>query len=162
MAKLEEVKALLSNKMPNGTFESVFETLMNEFIDHHSPAKRTQRREKRKEQSKQSGPAPKKQSQTPKSSADAQKVSPQKRTRHIPTALRDKVFTRDNARCTYVGKNGKRCGSTHGLQIDHIKPFARGGQNTLSNLRLLCGKHNRHEAKRILGANVMNQFNRRE
>jgi hypothetical protein len=61
MAKLDEVKALLSNKMPNGTFESVFETLMNEFIDRHSPKKRTQRREIRKEQSKQAGPAPKKQ-----------------------------------------------------------------------------------------------------
>jgi len=46
-AKLEEVKALLSNKIPGGTFEEVFEVLMNEFIDRHSPEKRTQRREKR-------------------------------------------------------------------------------------------------------------------
>ena len=195
-AKLEEVKALLSNKMPGSTFEEVFEVLMNEFIDRHSPAKRTQRRETRRamrtkkvekqnenhadkraskndpkhvgerprqrdrkrdaaEQSKNNGFAN-------KSHNPGEKANTQKRTRHIPIALRDKVFARDNARCTYVGKNGKRCGSTHNLQIDHIKPFARGGQNTLSNLRLLCGKHNRHEAKRILGSDVMNQYNKRE
>ena len=162
MGKLGEVKSLLSHKMPGGSFEDVFEAVLDEFLDRHSHAKRTQRREKRKEQSKQSKHAPKKQPQTPKSSSDAQKTSQQKRTRHIPASIRDKVFTRDNAKCTFTGTNGKRCGSTHGLQIDHIKPFARGGQNTLSNLRLLCGKHNRLEARRVLGFDVMNQFNRRE
>jgi 5-methylcytosine-specific restriction endonuclease McrA len=161
-AKLEEVKSLLSNKIPGGTFEEVFEVLMNEFIDRHSPEKRTQRREKRKARSVQSPNKSQETQETTSPQKDSHKSTSPKPTRHIPIALRDKVFARDNARCTYVGQNGKRCGSTHSLQIDHIKPFARGEQNTLSNLRLLCGKHNRHEAKRILGANVMNQFDRRE
>jgi len=162
MAKLDEVKALLSNKIPGGTFEEVFEVLMNEFIERHSPEKRTQRREKRRKQSKQSGPVPTKQPQTSESPSDTQNASPQKRTRHIPAALRDKVFVRDNARCTYVGQNGKRCGSTHSLQIDHIRPFAMGGRNTAANLRLLCGKHNRFEAKRLLGEDTMAQHYKRE
>ncbi len=92
--------------------------------------------------------------------ADKRRQDP--RPRYIPAKTRDAVFKRDNGKCTYVGKTGRRCGSTHNLQIDHIVPFARGGKNTLSNLRLLCGKHNRLEAKRILGANTMNQFVRRE
>ncbi len=149
MAKLEEVKSLLSNKIPNGTFEDVFETMMDEFIDRHSPKKREERRMKKNKQ------APSTKQTTEKSATD-------KQTRHIPATTRDKVYVRDNARCTYVGNNGKRCNSTHNLQIDHIKPVARGGPNTLSNLRLLCGKHNRLEAKRVLGEKTVERYSRRE
>ncbi len=34
-------------------------------------------------------------------------------------------------------------------------PFARGGDNSPSNLRLLCGKHNRLEAERVYGKEKM-------
>lgn len=44
------------------------------------------------------------------------------------------------------------CGSTEGLQVDHIVPVARGGRGTIGNLRLLCAYHNRLEAERLLGA----------
>jgi 5-methylcytosine-specific restriction endonuclease McrA len=47
------------------------------------------------------------------------------------------VFTRDKGRCTFKGATGSHCGSTRHLQIDHIVPFARGGTNAASNLRLL-------------------------
>ena len=70
--------------------------------------------------------------------------------RQIPARLRDQVFARDK-RCTYVGPNGKRCGSVHVLQIDHIKPVARGGASTIDNLRLLCAHHNRLESERLMG-----------
>ncbi len=162
MTKLNEVKALLSNKIPGGTFEEVFEVLMNEFIDRHSPEKRTQRREKRQAKKVEKKQQKRDTEKSNKKNVGGVDTDDNKRSRHIPVKTRDAVFKRDDGRCTYVGRNGKRCGSTHGLQIDHIKPFAKGGSNTLSNLRLLCGRHNRHEAKRILGANAMNQYNRRE
>lgn len=69
--------------------------------------------------------------------------APKGRSRHIPAGLRDSVFRRDGGRCTFTGKNGVRCDATAHLQIDHIKPFCRGGEHTPKNLRLLCGKHNR-------------------
>jgi 5-methylcytosine-specific restriction endonuclease McrA len=37
------------------------------------------------------------------------------------------------------------------LQIDHIQPVARGGANTIDNLRVLCAYHNRLEAERLMG-----------
>lgn len=65
-------------------------------------------------------------------------------TRYIPTGLRRAIYLRDQNSCQYRDRNtGRRCGSRHGLQIDHIKPFAEGGAHTAENLRLLCGAHNR-------------------
>ncbi len=193
MGKLEEVKSLLSHRMPGGSFEDVFEAVLDEFIDRHSPKKRTQRREKRcakkleKQNEKHADKRSAKSEQkrvvqgaekrdgrrdateqlenkrtANKSQNPRETKTTQKRTRHIPTALRDIVFVRDNAQCTYVGKNDKRCGSTHSLQIDHIKPFAMGGRNTAVNLRLLCGKHNRFEAKKLLGEDTMVRHYKRE
>ena len=73
----------------------------------------------------------------------------------IPVRTRDAVFARDSARCTFVGSDGKRCDETIRLQVDHIKPVARGGTNDISNLRLLCAQHNRLQAERILGRQAM-------
>jgi hypothetical protein len=82
--------------------------------------------------------------------------------RRIPAALRDAVFARDKGRCTYIGSNGERCATRHHLQIDHIVPHAKGGTNALGNLRLLCERHNKLEAERVLGANTIRRFRRRE
>jgi hypothetical protein len=68
--------------------------------------------------------------------------------RHIPKAIKHKVWKRDQGRCTFVGSNGKRCNSDYLVQFDHFPiPYARGGPSTVDNLRLLCAKHNRHTAK---------------
>ena len=39
---------------------------------------------------------------------------------------------------------GRRCTSRHLLQIDHIRPWARGGGCEPANLRLLCHAHHQH------------------
>lgn len=82
-------------------------------------------------------------------------MTPHEKTRHIPDAVRDQVYTRDGGSCAYVAPDGTRCASTKGLQIDHIKPFANGGGHELSNLRLLCAAHNQRVAERTMGAHVM-------
>jgi len=69
--------------------------------------------------------------------------------RAIPAALRRAVWRRDDGACTFVDpQTGRRCGSRHLLQIDHIQPFAVGGANSAENLRLLCGAHNRYRTRR--------------
>ena len=73
----------------------------------------------------------------------------ERRSRHIPAPVRDAVFTRDEGRCTYSASNVVRCEATAHLQIDHIQPFCRGGEHTLENLRVLCGKHNRLAAREL-------------
>lgn len=75
-----------------------------------------------------------------------------RRSRHIPNEVRDEVFERDRGRCTFVGVDGRVCGSKTYLQVDHVVPFAQGGSHLPTNLRLLCGVHNRLKAERRLGA----------
>jgi 5-methylcytosine-specific restriction endonuclease McrA len=73
------------------------------------------------------------------------------RGRGIPKALVQLVWERDGGQCKFIGKGGHRCEEKSGLQIDHITPFAKGGQATSDNLRLLCRAHNRFEAERVFG-----------
>lgn len=84
----------------------------------------------------------------------AQDAAPQRpekvqipRSRHIPASIRRIVWDRDQGYCQYVDPlTGRICGAQHGLQLDHIAPFAQGGGHNPENLRLLCGAHNRWRA----------------
>lgn len=65
--------------------------------------------------------------------------------------LRFKVLQRDSFRCCSCGASPS---ATPGvaLQVDHIKPWSRGGETVINNLQTLCvdcnqGKTNRHGAK---------------
>ncbi|TVQ77248.1 MAG: HNH endonuclease [Bradymonadales bacterium] len=65
------------------------------------------------------------------------------RSRHIPTAVRAKVWERDAGACVFVEpKTGRACGSTFMLEWDHLREFSRGGESSETNLRLLCRSHN--------------------
>ena len=130
MARLERVRSLASHRLRgNASMEDVIDLLAAEFIERHDPKARLERREAKN---------PGTRVQTPVKHT---------RPRQIPTRVRDQVFVRDKQQCTYVSPSGKRCASTHVLQIDHIDPVARGGANTIDNLRVLCAYHNRQEAE---------------
>ena len=65
--------------------------------------------------------------------------------RAIPAAVKREVWRRDRGRCRYVDRtSGRRCGSQHLLQIDHVVPYASGGAAEPNNLRLLCAAHHRY------------------
>ena len=70
---------------------------------------------------------------------------PQVRGRTIPAAVKRQVWERDGGCCSYVDRgSGRRCGSRHVVQMDHVRPFALGGSADPGNLRLLCAAHHRH------------------
>lgn len=156
MRKFQEVKALLSAKYPASlTFAKTFEVLMDEYIEHHSPVKRAERRARRA--AKRKDAMERVQTKRPR------KAKPgTSRSRHIPDAIRDAVFKRDEGRCTYLGANNVRCNSAHDVEIDHIVPYSRGGPHSLRNLRLLCSMHNRLEAEKVLGKAQIERYVRRE
>lgn len=138
MVKYRAATELLSNRLPRLTFEAVFAALIDDFIRRHEPVARHQRREQ--------------------AAANPGRTSDR---RPLPARTRDAVFARDRGRCTFVGSDGKRCNETLRLHVDHIKPVARGGTDDLANLRLLCARHNRLQAQRLLGRGVMDGFRKR-
>ncbi len=161
LEKLERVRSLLSTKHhAKLEFEELFEILMDEYIDRHSPEGRIRRKTER--EWKKAERDQRKVEKRPKEVATPTPADLNKRkeeiSRHIPKSVRDEVYARDRGRCTFLAPGGKRCGSKWDLQIDHIVPFARGGDNSPSNLRLLCAKHNRLEAEGAFGEKHMEQF----
>jgi 5-methylcytosine-specific restriction endonuclease McrA len=64
--------------------------------------------------------------------------------RHIPAAMRRRVFARDHHRC-----RAPWCHSAHNLEPHHIEHFARGGKTIDDNLITLCWHHHTaiHEGK---------------
>jgi hypothetical protein len=175
MKKFNTVRSLLSTKYPKGmTFETVFGEMMDEYLDRHSPEKRIERRKSKNRRnagrkSKQSGAESAKKHAEKASRDDSGKETKKGRdacsgirSRHIPASVRDEVYARDGGRCAFVGGNGRRCNSQWNLQIDHIVPYARGGDSSPGNLRLHCARHNRLAAEREYGKDYMKKFCRRE
>lgn len=69
-------------------------------------------------------------------------VSPIRRTGRDPSLrLRWKVLLRDRFTCQGCGRS-PATGFVIELQVDHFKPWSKGGETELSNLRTLCGDCN--------------------
>ncbi len=57
----------------------------------------------------------------------------------VPKRIRFEVFQRDGFKCRFCGKKAE---ATE-LQVDHVKPFAKGGTDDPDNLVTTCGDCNR-------------------
>lgn len=68
------------------------------------------------------------------------KLCPQ---RNFPKEIKDQLYAK-SPRCSHIDDKGKRCTETSysKLEVDHIIPWANGGQTTLDNAQLLCKHHN--------------------
>ncbi len=144
----ERVKALLWGKYPKGmNIEQVLMACMESFLEKHCPVERAKRREKKKVKS----------SVVKKDTTAPVKKTPLKKRSHIPLAIRDLVWMRDGARCSFTSKDGYRCNSKYDLEIDHIVPIAHGGGNNLENLSLKCRVHNIHAAEELMGKEFMDK-----
>ena len=76
----------------------------------------------------------------------------------IPARIKHQVWQRDQGSCTHQFSDGSYCSSRMMLEIDHIVPVARGGQNNLENLTLRCRCHNAWRAIQEFGKEHMDQF----
>lgn len=80
--------------------------------------------------------------------------------RRISAEVKERVWERDHGRCTFVGEDGRVCGSTWKVEFDHVEPVACGGEATIDNVRCLCRAHNQLEAERRFGAGFMEEKRR--
>lgn len=119
---IDRIRQLLSHKYPGGQLEEVLLEVAKEYLLRHDPQRGLPGR-----------------------------VAPVKGSSTISALARRIVWSRDGARCSYIGTTGVRCLSRRFLEIDHVKPKSLGGDDTVANLRLLCRAHNDSERRRILG-----------
>jgi len=75
--------------------------------------------------------------------------------RHIPADVQRAVWKRDGGRCTFESDTGRRCPARTPLEFDHVHEFARGGQATVSGIRLRCRAHNQYGAELAYGVEFM-------
>jgi len=128
--KLRRAQELLSHAVPGGDIAQVLDRALDALIEQL---------EKRR-YARVSEPRPGKRTRS---------------ARHIPAHVRREVWKRDEGRCTFVSDTGHRCESRTRLEFDHVTPVARGGQATVSNLRLRCRPHNQFTAERTYGESFM-------
>jgi hypothetical protein len=82
--------------------------------------------------------------------------------RHIPAAVRRAVHDRDGGRCTYRNEGDRRCTARERLEFHHHgRPFGRGGEHSVRNIRLMCRTHNQLLAEEEYGKEEMAAFRRR-
>jgi 5-methylcytosine-specific restriction endonuclease McrA len=147
LADLEQLKSLVSHKIPSGNLGLVLREAVRCAIQQHG--KRKGAVEPCREVVRKAPPP--KNTKEPKQGRDA-----------IPAAVRRRVWKRDQARCTYVSPDGRRCESTWRLQFHHLEEHALGGPDTDDNLTLRCPPHNWYAAEQTFGREHMDQFRRGE
>ncbi|MFL5271952.1 MAG: HNH endonuclease [Anaeromyxobacteraceae bacterium] len=145
--ELDALKDLLAHKIPGGDLSAVLREAVRCAIEKHGRRKgavEPSRTRKAAHREQQGDGAPQ--------AAKAREP--------IPAAVRRAVWKRDGGRCAWCAEDGRRCGSTWMLELDHIVPAALGGLSTVENLRLHCRPHNQLCAERIFGRAHMDLFRR--
>jgi len=71
--------------------------------------------------------------------------------RNIPADVQRAVSERDQDRCAFIARNGRRCGERRFLEFHHVVPYAAGGKPTVDNIQLRCRAHNHYEARLFYG-----------
>ncbi|MBS2013094.1 MAG: HNH endonuclease [Deltaproteobacteria bacterium] len=126
-AKLERIVELTRHANPSGDLAIVIERAVEALLEKVEKARFG--------------------SATRKSPKRSQPVRPG----YVERATRREVFERDGHQCTFVSDDGHRCSARSFLEIDHIEPRARGGDESVDNLRTRCRAHNQLYAEQVYG-----------
>lgn len=68
--------------------------------------------------------------------------------RHIPAAVKRAVVSRDGGRCTFLGRNGRRCDSADFVEYHHLDPWASSRYHSVEGIELRCRAHNQYAVDR--------------
>jgi hypothetical protein len=157
LQKLERIRGLLGHTHSEMSMSELIAKMAEITLDKLDPAKEPKRAKPLQAQPR---PQPEPQQIVPPKTQVSQLVSAQKptvasvyfriatRREYIHASMRREVWRRASGKCVL-------CGSVHRLQIDHIRPVAKGGTNEKENLRLLCFNCNQRQAVLKLGIKKM-------
>jgi len=77
----------------------------------------------------------------PAESEQPSQHKPRRTSRQVNLRLRFRVLLRDNFRCVACGRSPATEAGVK-LEVDHIKPWSKGGETVVDNLQALCTKCN--------------------
>ena len=138
--KIERLKALMLSSAPDGDLARILETAVTEALDRREARRFAKVKTPRK--------------------ALANTDIAASRSRYIPAPVRRASHSSDDGRCAFVGSGGRRCGTHRDVQFHHVVAWARGGDPSPRNIRLMCRTHNVYLAEKDYGKAVMARFRR--
>lgn len=163
LSKIEKLKGLLAHSHPHLSFAELLEKLCDLGLEEWDLGKKVVRNKKESTATavtnlkiKNASPVTSASNlmikNAPLLPAPARVTLQQKSKRaHIPNHVQREVWSKAKSQC-------ENCGSSHALQIDHVKPVALNGTNAPENLRLLCRNCNQRAAIHHLGLQQMRFF----
>ncbi|HEY0468374.1 MAG TPA: HNH endonuclease, partial [Polyangiaceae bacterium] len=143
--KLDRLCALTRHTNPSGDLAVVIERALDlalEQVERQRFAKTDRPRPPRPRsfQTKLNRPKPK--AEAGRADSIQTTIGPVRQRDHVPNAVLREVAERDQMQSSYRSASGCRCTARAFLQVHHERPWARGGDETSENLRLLCEAHN--------------------
>jgi hypothetical protein len=152
-AKLEEMRTLLSHSLPTGSWDDAFEYVADKVIQQKSKLVEKRKYIKKSGVSIESEGSFVERSESSKGikSNTGLKSAFGSIRKAIPAGIERQVFRRDQYCQHKDPKTGKKCATKWKLQTDHIVPVWAGGDNSLSNLQLLCAGHNQAKYRKEAG-----------
>jgi hypothetical protein len=162
--KLDRLAEVLGVHNAQGQLAKLVEIGVDAALDRKDPQRKLPRREARQRKQNETNDSPRPAPAPPQLPDPPQRQSPPppakptpRRSRYIPSKVREKVLAGAKHQCEFVGQGGARCTARTGLEIDHIQPFARAGSHAVINLRCLCRAHNQWAARRFFGEAFIQQ-----
>ena len=163
--KLRRLQALLRREVPSGDAGTLFERMLDVYLEKVERTKLGKTRGKRRTTAT---PPARTDAATPVArlpvkpagAADHSyeiRIRPgaDKPSRHIPNAVKRVVWFRDGGQCAFVSADGRRCNERTFLELHHIQPYALDGGATAANIALRCRRHNQYEADVVFGPRTL-------
>jgi hypothetical protein len=144
--KLARARDVLSHSHPGATEEVILELGLDLIIERHAKRRGI-------------GAKPRKAAANPEASSPST-PRPTGRSRYVPAHVWRAVWKRDGGRCVFPLENGGLCGSTHQLELDHVRGFALGAGTTVEECQILCRGHQDVSARRLYGDDLMDRYTR--
>lgn len=152
--RLEITVERLKGLHPHLSFDDLMKKVCEIALAKVDPLAKAERIQTKKESAKQESRASAKVGEPINSiakSIDQNRAGAKLPNRYVKAKTKQQVWLASKGQC-------QRCRSTFAPEIDHIKPFAKGGSNEASNLRLLCRNCNQRNAIEAYGGTKMEQY----
>lgn len=157
--KLERAQQLLGHRVPDGDLAQVLDLALDALLAKEMKQKYGVT-ERPRENVSHSAKGESATSEAATRKPESKPKPGDKRSRHIPNAVRREVLARDGMQCSFVSATGERCAEKAGLELHHLGPFGRGGGHDADNVSIRCRAHNLYAAEQDYGAATMDRYRR--